>query len=247
MEKKQFELLTAVFSDLLKLILRVDIARKDILKIMHKISTGFEARNYQGKILNLACIGCDLAWLIEAAIKIPPPFPIVSGLQNPIKHFHFTGENLHKLADIAKQDLVAWHALHELLDELNNQNALPKQLTPSDIVKLCHSKPFGSRGPNPLLNRHRDALVIMLIDGAEKSGLGPISRSSTSDTFLSICDALARAFRKDGVNWAVSYDAIKTIWDRRRSLKEEIGAFRIGLPIKDSPSKEVFIGFSRTV
>ncbi len=243
MEKFQFELLKAVFSNLLQLILRVDIPRIDLLKAVHKLSAGFEARDGQGEVLNLAHIGCHFTWLIEAATKKRPPFLIVPGLENPIKYFHFTGDNLHHLAELAKRDLAAWQALQELLDELNSRNALPEQFTPSDMIQFTHNKPSGRRGQNALLNRHRNALVVMLIEGAERSGLGPISRSCTSNT-LSVCDALKEASSVHGAH--LTYDAIKTIWDRRRSLlKENIGAFRIDIPANDSPNKEIFIGFSR--
>jgi hypothetical protein len=248
MEKFQFNLLKAVFSDLFRFVLRVDIPRAVVLKTLYKISAGFEARDARGKLLNLACFGTDLAWLLEAATDIAPPFFVLAGLNNPIEDFRFTGEKLDELAILAKEDLVAWQALQELLDELKQQDALPKSLSPSEVLEFIHDKPQGNPGQHPLLNRHRNALIIMLMEGALESGLTPMSRSPTSGT-LSVCDAAVDALNGlKEIQQHFDHGTIKTIWDRRQSLVDQkLGEFRIDIPAssKNAQQKNIYIGFRR--
>ena len=228
--KLAVNILTSLFSRLMLPL----IPEAEVTKSTYKLYAGFIATDRNGAKLPLYPIGPDFPWLVEAITGKTGCPKFFMGDKNPIARVDFTGESAHLLVEAALQDPIALEATKELVNYFREQGRdLPEVLYNFSMDNFTNKTRPKYSGKNRMSNFHRNLCIIMCISALEDLGFGPISKSSTYLSTLSLCDAVEEALKSIGINR--SYEAIKSVWKDREFVEKFTTPFHIDI------SKELVI------
>ena len=205
------------------------------------LSTGVEMTTLKGKIANEPALGDFFSYMVKvlegglAALEGPDPFVEIQ----------FTGENIKELIKQAEFNPIARNAAEELAALfLEKQGKIPTELVSLAIQNLRQGKAQRKKGRDLLQNWHRDRIIIMLLSAFENSGFSPMTRNSesTGDNKKSLCDLMVSALESIGA--PLSYETVKTIWGKRKKLKDLIPIFRASIEETVEGATVCYIGYA---
>ncbi|MEI8125746.1 MAG: hypothetical protein WCG42_08330 [Parachlamydiaceae bacterium] len=238
MEKSKYQLVKNFITHQFQNLLQIHLEDLVLSKLLYIFWTGVEATTKDGKTYEVCPIGDHLNWMIEIFSKKESPYKKIKGDENPFVKLRFTGKSLTHLLQQANHDSIAWDAAKILAAiMLTQDNKLPKGLQDFVTKALLSEGPAQKRGQNPIKKLHRDSCIVMLVAEFEKNGFLPATKCSAFSSTLSICDAVVEAFSELGIS--LSYEAVKSIWDKRKSLKH-IPSFRLDFTSEGS----IIVGYS---
>jgi hypothetical protein len=215
----------------LKELLHIDLNPDDLEKYIFLLSTGVRATDKKGNVHYPPPIGPALTWSIAALL----------GKESPFVKIHFTAERLDPLLVVAKDNLTAWNAAEELAIKIREQKeALPTKLENLIFDSIKGKKPKRSVGRKCMEKQYRNLCIIMLLSSLKKmENTTTIMRSSEYGGNHSFCDfisAIIKTICKKEEH--ISYEGVKNIWRKRKTLKKSIPGFFLHVTCyhNDSPS-----------
>jgi hypothetical protein len=75
---------------------------------------------------------------------------------------------------------------------------------------------------------YRDLCIIACISEMERNGYGPVSKSCTDSSTISLCDVIAEVMSSLGFK-GLGYEGIRSILEKRKTLEPLIKTFLIAM------------------